>query len=79
VKWLVALLVGAGLAATSSVCAKPREQKLAKPVEVDKICDVYGVGYHRVIGTDLCIKVSGYVSTTFGFSSGGPIPGKPGP
>jgi hypothetical protein len=77
-KLFVALLIGAGLVSTSSVCAKPREQKLVKPVVVDNFCNMYGVGYHRVAGTDVCIKVSGYVSTTLGFSGGGPMPGKPG-
>ena len=77
VKLLVPLLVCAGLVATSSVCAKPREQHGTKPIEVDNFCDVCGEGYHGVPGTDVCVKVSGYISTTVGVSRGGPESGKP--
>ena len=69
-KLLVPLLVGAGLVATFPAAAKPSEQTVAKPVEVDNFCDVYGEGFHRVPGSDVCVKVSGSVTTTIGFSSG---------
>ena len=33
----------------------------AKPVEYVKICSLYGVGFYYIPGTDMCIKVGGYV------------------
>jgi hypothetical protein len=74
---LAPLLFSAGLGAAFPVCAKPSEQTVTQPVEVDKFCDVYGEGYQRVRGSDVCIKVSGYVSTTIGVSSDGSKSEKP--
>ena len=75
-KLLVPLLVGAGLVATFPAAVKPSEQTVTKPVDVDKFCDVYGESFHRVPGSDVCVKVSGSVTTTVGFS-GGSKSGKP--
>jgi hypothetical protein len=33
----------------------------AKPVQYVKICSLYGVGFYYIPGTDMCIKVGGYV------------------
>jgi len=33
----------------------------AKPVEYVKICSMYGVGFYYIPGTDMCIRVGGYV------------------
>jgi hypothetical protein len=33
----------------------------AKPVQYVKVCSLYGVGFYYIPGTDLCIKVGGYV------------------
>ena len=33
----------------------------AKPVEYVKICSLYGAGFYYIPGTDMCIKVGGYV------------------
>jgi len=70
VKLLAPLLVGASLVATVPVAAKPKEQTVTKPVEVDTFCDVYGEGFQRVPGSDVCVKISGSVTATVGFSSG---------
>jgi hypothetical protein len=77
-KSFVLLLVGAGLVATAPAAAKPREQPVAKPAEAeaDTYCDVYGEGFQRMPGSDVCVKVSVSVTTTVGFS-GGSRAGKP--
>ena len=33
----------------------------AKPVEYVKICSLYGVGFYYIPGTDMCIKIGGWV------------------
>jgi len=46
----------------------------AKPVQYVKICSMYGVGFYYIPGTDMCIKVGGYVrfQTEWGSSNGLP-------
>ena len=74
-KLLGSFLIGAALVAALPVAAKPREQAVAKPPEVDNFCDIYGAGFQRVPGSDVCVKVR--VSITVGVSSGS-RGGKPG-
>jgi hypothetical protein len=33
----------------------------AKPVEYMKICSLYGVGFYYIPGTDMCLRIGGYV------------------
>src|SRR4029079_19029724 len=44
----------------------------AKPVEYVKVCSLYGVGFYYIPGTDICMKIGGYVryqvNTGFGNS-----------
>src|SRR4029079_1189036 len=49
-----------GLIALTSAQAADLPVK-AKPVEYVKICSLYGVGFYYIPGTDMCIKVGGYV------------------
>ena len=52
----------------------------AKPVEYVKICSLYGVGFYYIPGTDMCIKVGGYVRTQAEWGSvNGVSPGSTGP
>jgi len=37
----------------------------AKPVEYVKICSAYGAGFYYIPGTDICLRVGGYVISTF--------------
>ena len=69
-KLLVSLLVGAALMAACPAYAKPKQRDLAPPTDADNVCAIYGAGYHRVPGTDTCIKVGGYISAEAGVSSG---------
>jgi hypothetical protein len=56
------LLLGAaaGLAATVGVQAADMPVK-AKAVEYVKICSAYGAGFYYIPGTDICLRVGGYV------------------
>lgn len=60
----------------------PRSQKpaTAEPDPYAKICDVYGIGFKQVPGTDTCVKISGYVGMDVTVTSGsGPPPQAPPP
>jgi hypothetical protein len=81
VKMLKSLLLGsaAGLVAVSAGQAADLPVK-AKPVEYVKVCSLYGAGFYYMPGTDICLKIGGYVraETTY-FSNGnfaaGPVQG----
>jgi hypothetical protein len=53
----------AGVAGVVSVAAAQAADMpvKAKPVQYVKICALYGDGYYYIPGTDVCIKVGGYV------------------
>ena len=61
-KMVKSLLLGsaAGLAAVTAGQAADLPVK-AKPVEYVKICSIYGAGFYYMPGTDLCIKIGGWV------------------
>src|SRR5262249_53103491 len=56
------LLLGqaAGVLALAGVQAPDLPVK-ASPVQYVKICRLYGVGFYYIPGTDMCIKIGGYV------------------
>jgi hypothetical protein len=82
-KMVKSLLLGsaAGLVAVTAGQAADLPVK-AKPVEYVKICSLYGAGFYYMPGTDMCIKVGGWVRTeafwgnTNGNSSWGPFAGQ---
>ena len=43
----------------------------AKPVQYVKICSLYGVGFYYIPGTDMCIKIGGWVRAEFGWGMNG--------
>jgi hypothetical protein len=45
----------------------------AKPVEYVKVCSLYGAGFYYIPGTDICLRVGGYVRAQleWGAGSGG--------
>src|SRR5271155_2761934 len=81
-KMVKSLLLGsaAGLVAVTAGQAADLPVK-AKPVEYVKICSLYGAGFYYMPGTDMCIKIGGWVRTeafwgnTNGNSSWGPFAG----
>src|SRR5881397_3714463 len=40
----------------------------AKPVEYVKICSLYGEGFYYIPGTDVCLKIGGYVRADYGWN-----------
>ena len=60
------LLLGsaAGLVAVSGTQAADLPVK-AKPVEYVKICSVYGEGFYYIPGTEICLKIGGYVRADY--------------
>jgi hypothetical protein len=61
-KMVKSLLLGsaAGLVAVTAGQAADLPVK-ARPVEYVKICSLYGAGFYYMPGTDLCIKIGGWV------------------
>ena len=61
-KMVKSLLLGsaAGLVAVAGAQAADLPVK-AKPVQYVKICTLYGVGFYYIPGTDMCIKIGGWV------------------
>jgi hypothetical protein len=61
-KMVKSLLLGtaAGLVAVTAGQAAELPVK-AKPVEYVKICSIYGAGFYYMPGTDMCIKIGGWV------------------
>ena len=57
-----------GLIALTSAQAADLPVK-AKPVEYVKICSLYGVGFYYIPGTDMCLKVGGYVRAQYEWGS----------
>jgi hypothetical protein len=66
------LLLGstAGLVAVAGTQAADLPVK-AKPVEYVKICSLYGEGFYYIPGTDVCLKIGGYVQADYGWNRAG--------
>src|SRR5262247_1455948 len=43
----------------------------AKPVEYVKICSLYGEGFYYIPGTDICLKIGGYVRAEYRWNATG--------
>ena len=72
-KMVKSLLLGsaAGLVAVTAGQAADLPVK-AKPVEYVKVCSLYGAGFYYMPGTDMCIKIGGWVrvEATWGNDNG---------
>ena len=72
-KMVKSLLLGsaAGLVAVTAGQAADLPVK-AKPVEYVKVCSLYGAGFYYMPGTDMCIKIGGWVraEATWGNNNG---------
>src|SRR5215467_8350596 len=66
------LLLGsaAGFVAVSATQAADIPVK-AKPVQYVKICSLYGEGFYYIPGTDVCLKIGGYVQADYGWNHAG--------
>src|SRR5712671_6534565 len=70
-KMVKSLLLGtaAGLVAVAGAQAADMPVK-AKPVQYVKICTLYGDGFYYVPGTDICLKIGGYVRAEYFYHYG---------
>src|SRR5215510_4102030 len=66
------LLLGsaAGLVAVAGTQAADLPVK-AKPVEYVRICNLYGAGFYYIPGSDICLKIGGYVQADYGWNHAG--------
>jgi hypothetical protein len=49
----------------------------AKPVEYVQVCSLYGAGFYYMPGTDICLKIGGYVRAETTYHSNGNFTGGP--
>jgi len=70
-KMVKSLLLGtaAGLVAMTGAQAADLPVK-AKPVQYVKICSLYGAGFYYIPGTDMCLKIGGYVRAEYAYGGG---------
>ena len=70
-KMVKSLLLGtaAGLVAVAGAQAADMPVK-AKPVLYVKICSLYGDGFYYIPGTDICLKLGGYVRSQISYGTG---------
>ena len=73
-KMVKSLLLGsaAGLVAVAGAQAADLPVK-AKPVQYVKICSLYGVGFYYIPGTDMCLKMGGWVRAEYTWGANGNI------
>jgi Porin subfamily len=45
----------------------------AKPIEYVRVCSLYGSGFYYMPGTDLCLKIGGYVRAEAGYGYNGSL------
>jgi porin-like protein len=71
-KMVKSLLLGsaAGLVAVAGAQAADLPVK-AKPVQYVKICSLYGAGFYYIPGTDMCLKIGGYVRFEASYNTNG--------
>ena len=60
----------AGLVAVAGAQAADLPLK-AKPVQYVKICSLYGVGFYYIPGTDMCLKIGGWVRAEYAYGDNG--------
>jgi hypothetical protein len=73
-KMVKSLLLGtaAGLVAMTGAQAADLPVK-AKPVQYVKICSLYGAGFYYIPGTDMCLKVGGWVRQYMTWNTNGSL------
>ena len=73
-KMVKSLLLGtaAGLVAIAGAQAADLPVK-AKPVQYVKICSLYGAGFYYVPGTDMCLKIGGWVRQYITWNANGSL------
>src|ERR1700742_2194061 len=77
-KMVKSLLLGtaAGLVAMTGAQAADLPVK-AKPVQYVKICSLYGAGFYYIPGTDMCVKIGGWVRFESAYGTNGSLTSGP--
>ncbi len=82
-KMVKSLLLGSAAALVAATAGQAADLPVkAKPVEYVKVCSLYGAGFYYMPGTDMCIKIGGWVrfESTWGNNNGsmtwGPFSGQ---
>src|SRR5260370_27836193 len=77
-KMVKSLLLGtaAGLVAVAGAQAADMPVKAA-PVQYVKICTLYGDGFYYIPGTDICLKIGGYVRGEYFYNYGNRLTKRP--
>ena len=71
-KMVKSLLLGSAAALVAVTAGQAAELPVkAKPVQYVKICSLYGAGFYYMPGTDMCIKIGGWVRAEFTDESNG--------
>ena len=71
----------AGAASLASVATAPAADLpvKAKPIEYVKVCSLYGAGFYYIPGTDICMKVGGYLRAEADMNAAGTLTPAVGP
>src|SRR5262245_48938401 len=63
------MLLGSAAALTVIGSAQAADLPVkAKPVQYVKICSLYGEGFYYIPGTEICLKIGGYVRADYGWN-----------
>jgi len=66
------MLLGSAASLTAIVSAQAADLPVkAKPVEYVKICTLYGEGFFYIPGSDICLKIGGYVRADYRWNATG--------
>jgi Porin subfamily len=66
------MLLGSAATLTAIVSAQAADLPVkAKPVEYVKICSLYGEGFFYIPGSDICLKIGGYVRADYRWNATG--------
>jgi hypothetical protein len=74
-----ALFAGASCLATFASAQAADLPIKAKPIEYVKVCSLYGAGFYYIPGTDVCIKVGGYLRAEADVNAAGTLTPAVGP
>jgi hypothetical protein len=70
-KILKSVILGAALVAGSWGAQAADLPVKAKPVNYVKICSAYGAGFYYIPGTDICLRVGGFIYSEWSFADRG--------
>jgi porin-like protein len=66
------MLLGSAAALTAIASAQAADLPVkARPVEYVKICTLYGEGFYYIPGSEICLKIGGYVRADYGWNATG--------